>query len=111
MADELRDVLNEDMQVDAKAVYYAVLPELDELTHVEQVNLLLNWIKYVSLRRADQVTPLQVRSLMPAYVRMCRDFALRVAALPALKLDTEEDRCSCPNCRAEAEQLTKEEAN
>ena len=88
---------------DREAVYYAVLATLDSLpTHEARSMVVMNWVKYVMLTRANEVTPGAETDLAPAFSFLCTEFALDVLGLPALYRARGNFECDCSRCKARA---------
>lgn len=75
-------VTNEEtiVAVDSEAIYYSVLPLLDDLSHPEQRLLMLNLVKYVLLGQSKDYPP---QESIDDYRRNCIAFAKMVLGLPA----------------------------
>jgi hypothetical protein len=93
----------DDNEKEAEAVYYQALTLLDGLRdHAARRNVVLNWVKYICLSRASEITPPERDSLLPAFCLLTADFACHVTELPdRYPRDLDRDRCGkCPTCVA-----------
>jgi hypothetical protein len=68
--------LTEEEKDQTEAVYVSILSHIDELNHVQQALLVLNWVKYVAMNRAAAVTSPNAKTIRPAFERAARNMAV-----------------------------------
>lgn len=92
-----------DADTQSEHAYRIVLPLLDSMSYGDQRDVVLNWVKYVMIRWAEDVTPDTMHTALPAFTLLACRFASHIMGLPmAMGDELELKVCEgCPRCKVE----------